>query len=268
MSSEHLHIELENIHVHIPEERTGMQRLLLRGPEYGQHVLRGVDLEIEAVPGTYTAIEGPSGSGKTTLLTTILGGLPGNQDRPTEGRVLWDGFDIYDMKPVERSEALRRVGFIPQTFLPMRGLTIAERVTLPYRLESRYERRAANKTTNKKVADVLDEVGLEKLPTSSNANLSNGEMRRMAFASALLGSEVEMLLADEPTAGLNGSSKDGINNLMSRLNDEGMPMVFITHEQHQAKTTVDIQDGRVVGRHDTPVRGKYSDSAEDSGVAS
>ncbi|MCX6625047.1 MAG: ABC transporter ATP-binding protein, partial [Acidobacteria bacterium] len=180
--------------------------------------LRGLTLSIER--GDYLAITGPSGSGKSTLLY-LAGGL----DRPSQGRVLFDGVEP---KVPARWTALRarRIGFVFQSFHLISGLTAAENVEIAMFGVERNEQRRM-----RKVAELLDRVRLSHRLHHRISELSAGESQRVAIARALANGP-EIVLADEPTGNLDAVTGGGIMELLNSLNEnQQLTIVMVTHDE-------------------------------------
>lgn len=199
-------------------------------------ILHGIDLTIEA--GELLAVVGPSGSGKSTLLA-LLGSL----DRPTSGRLRFEGRDLAGLSDPDLA-ALRahRIGFVFQQFFLLSGLTTVENVAtgLLYSGASVSERRA-------RAAEALRSVGLGHRLGHHPDQLSGGEKQRVAIARALIGRPA-LLLADEPTGALDSVSGTAVVDLLRTLNADGTTVVVITHDRELAASfprRVAIQDGRV-----------------------
>ena len=203
-------------------------------------VLRGVSLAVRA--GETVAITGKSGAGKSTLLH-ILGGL----DRPTSGRVLFDGRDVYDSGERERS-AMRasRIGFVFQAYHLLPELTVRENVLLPaLGLRGAFLRGGRLRA---RAEELLDMVGLSARATHRPNELSGGEQQRVAIARALMNGP-RLLLADEPTGNLDSHTGDDILRLLFGLAaDRGLTLLMVTHNDDVAarcSRTIVLRDGLV-----------------------
>ncbi len=198
--------------------------------------LREVSLTIAR--GDYIGITGPSGSGKSTLLH-LAGGL----DRPTRGRVLFDGGEP---KTAAEWTALRarRIGIVFQAFHLLAGLTAAENVEIPMFGGIRSERQR-----RERVAELLDRVGLSGRSRHRVAELSGGESQRVAIARALVNSP-DLILADEPTGNLDSGSATEILDLLEALHSrEGIALAMVTHDEavsRRAQRKIALLDGRIV----------------------
>jgi len=201
--------------------------------------LRAVDLTLDA--GDFVVVQGPSGSGKTTLIN-LLGLL----DRPDGGRVLLDGRPVERIGEEERADLRRdRLGFVFQTFSLVPVLTAAENVAWPMALRGM----AAAEARRRSLA-LLGRVGLEARAEVRPDLLSGGERQRVAIARALA-NEPPLVLADEPTAHLDGASAESILDLMAALNRErGTAFLVATHDPRvvaRARRRVTLKDGRLEG---------------------
>lgn len=200
--------------------------------------LDNVSLEIER--GEFVSIMGPSGCGKSTLLN-----IAGLLDEPTEGTVTIDGTSIGHMGD-RRLAAFRnsKLGFVFQSFHLISSLNVADNVEVPllYRSMSAQERR-------RRVAEVLDRVGLSHRMKHRPAQLSGGQCQRVAIARAIVG-QPEIILADEPTGNLDSRMGAEVMDLLHSLNrEDGRTIMMVTHNEQQARQTdriVRFFDGRQV----------------------
>jgi putative ABC transport system ATP-binding protein len=204
--------------------------------------LDSVDFEVGR--GQLVALVGRSGSGKTTLLNCI-GGL----DRPTAGTI--EVNDITVTKLSERGRtSLRRdtVAFVFQTFGLVPMLSAAENVGLPMRL-----RNTKTAVRDKRVAELLDLVGLAKHMNQRPSELSGGQQQRVAIARALV-NEPQLLVADEPTGQLDADTGDAIMTLLREvISGQGMTALISTHDQSlmdMADSTLRLADGHLVSADD------------------
>jgi lipoprotein-releasing system ATP-binding protein len=201
------------------------------------HVLNGVSLEIKR--GEIVAIVGASGVGKTTLLH-IMGTL----DRPTRGRVLFDGEDVFARSDQSLAEFRnRKMGFVFQFHHLLPEFTALENTMMPslIRRDSRKDARAA-------AVRILKEVGLEHRMEHRTGELSGGERQRVAVARALvLGPD--LVLADEPTGNLDSHTGEDVYRLMQDLNRaKGITFVIVTHNEalsNQADRIIRMVDGQI-----------------------
>ena len=199
--------------------------------------LRGVDLEIGAAE--FVALVGPSGSGKTTLLN-LLGAL----DRPTRGELVVLGRRLGALGKRARADMrLRSIGFVFQAYNLVPVLTAVENVEFVLELQGLgvHERRA-------RAMAALDELGLADVAHRRPRELSGGQQQRVAVARAVA-SRPRLVLADEPTANLDGENAEILMHLMRDLRDRhGMTYLFSTHDARvvaHAVRVVTLVDGRV-----------------------
>jgi putative ABC transport system ATP-binding protein len=198
--------------------------------------LRGLTLSIGR--GDYLAITGPSGSGKSTLLY-LAGGL----DRPTRGRVLFDGVEP---RVPARWTALRarRIGFVFQAFHLMAGLTAAENVEI-----AMFGVLTGERQRRRRVAELLDRVRLSHRCGHRAAELSAGESQRVAIARALANAP-EIVLADEPTGNLDSQAGGEVLDLLEDLRrQDGLALALVTHDARvaaRARRVVSLLDGQIV----------------------
>ncbi|MGD9611271.1 MAG: ABC transporter ATP-binding protein [Kiritimatiellia bacterium] len=184
-------------------------------------VLRGVTLAV--ADGETLAIMGMSGAGKSTLLH-MLGGL----DRPTSGRVLYRGRDLYAAGDRERSAIrARKIGFVFQAYHLLPELTVLENVLLPGLSAHGAFLRGAK--LRARAGELLGRVGLSERAAHRPNELSGGEQQRVALARALMNGP-ELLLADEPTGNLDSTTGDEVlSYLFGLATEQGLTLVLVTH---------------------------------------
>ena len=202
------------------------------------HAVKGVDLEIRR--GEFAALVGPSGSGKTTLLN-LIGGL----DNPTKGLVEVDGVDISKLKPNELINfRLQHIGFVFQAYNLIPVLSAYENIEFIMLLQKQ-----AKSERHQRAMALLEAVGLEDKKNVRPSRLSGGQQQRVAVARALA-SQPGIVLADEPTANLDGSSASTLLDIMEKLNrEQGTTFLFSTHDQRvidRARRVVTLVDGKIV----------------------
>jgi len=201
------------------------------------NAVNGVHLHIER--GEFTALVGPSGSGKTTLLN-IIGGL----DHPSNGQVIINGTDITNMSDNKLINfRLNNIGFVFQSYNLIPVLTAKENIEFVMLLQKK-----SKKEREKRVFELLREVGLEDKINTRPSELSGGQQQRVAVARALA-SKPQFVLADEPTANLDSKSASVLLDIMARLNkEENMTFIFSTHDQRvidKARRVITLVDGKV-----------------------
>ena len=197
--------------------------------------LDGVDFSIEK--GEFVAIMGPSGSGKSTLMN-LLGCL----DLPSSGIYRLENLDIQDLKPDQLAEVRnRRIGFVFQSFNLLPRATALENTELPL-LYGRVPK------STEIAFQALERVGLAHRAKHKPTELSGGERQRVAIARALVNGPA-IILADEPTGNLDSTTGKEILNLFLELNQEGVTLILVTHEQEiaqQAKRIMQMRDGKII----------------------
>lgn len=198
--------------------------------------LAGIDLCINK--GEFVAIVGASGSGKSTLLH-LLGGL----DRPTEGKVIIDGEDIYSYGEEKLAIFRRRkVGFIFQFFNLLPVLDVEENIALPALLDN-------DKVDKDFLADIIKLLGLEDRKHHLPSELSGGQQQRVSIGRALL-NKPSIVLADEPTGNLDSkSSKEVVELLKFSAKKYNQTLILITHDINIASTAdriITLMDGAIV----------------------
>ena len=218
--------------------------LLLEGVTkvYGGRVqtraLCGVDLRLDA--GEFVALTGPSGSGKSTLLNVI-----GLLDRPTEGRMRFQGRDVAELDEAATTATRGRgIGFVFQFHHLLPAFTALENVMMPLLAE----RGRPDAEMRERAAELLDEVGLADRATYPASDLSGGQQQRVAVARALV-MQPPLVLADEPTGNLDTASGDQVFALLREVSERrGTTFVIVTHDERLAERCdriVHVVDGRV-----------------------
>ncbi len=200
--------------------------------------LSDVDLNIKK--GEFVAIAGPSGSGKTTLLN-LLGLL----DLPSEGTLMFDGTDVSNTSEHWLTLFRRdRIGFIFQTFNLIPVLTAYENVE--YFL---LKRNLSGAEIRDRTLQALESVGISSQGQQRPYNMSGGQRQRIAIAQTLV-RDVDVVLADEPTASLDQTAGLAIVDLMRKLNRQrGLTFVYSSHDPSmlgKADRVVQLLDGRVM----------------------
>ncbi len=191
--------------------------------------------------GQLIAIMGPSGSGKTTLLNMI-----GLLDRPTKGKIFFDGFDVSRLDDKALANLRNtKLGFVFQTFNLVNRLSVFENIELPL-----IPRGIPRNVRAKMVLEAITKVGgdeswLQKKPNQ----LSGGQQQRVAIARAIVGKPV-VLLADEPTGNLDRASAKVVVETFLSLNNAGHTIIVVTHDPEVANCMEKIyviRDGEIVG---------------------
>ncbi len=201
------------------------------------HVLKGIDLHIKE--GEFVSIMGSSGSGKSTLLNIV-----GLLDIHDKGDYFLNGKEIKNLN--EKKAAVLRnkfLGFVFQSFNLISYKTALENVALPL-----YYKGMGRKERQKIALEYLDKVGLKDWASHLPNELSGGQKQRVAIARALV-TKPKVILADEPTGALDSLTTDSVMDLLKEINNEGMTVFVITHEEEvadQTKRIVRLKDGVIV----------------------
>lgn len=199
-------------------------------------VLKDINFTVEE--GEYVAIMGPSGSGKTTLMNII-----GCLDKPTSGVYELEGQDVQKLNDKQLSDLrLCSIGFVFQSFHLMPRETALENVALPLSYTNTKKKERIERATK-----ALEKVGLGDRLKFRPTQLSGGQKQRVAIARAMVNNP-RILLADEPTGALDTKSGEQIMELFSKLNEEGVTLIMITHDPKvaaHAKRVIQIIDGEI-----------------------
>jgi putative ABC transport system ATP-binding protein len=201
------------------------------------HVLKGLDLHIKE--GEFVSIMGSSGSGKSTLLNIV-----GLLDTHDEGNYFLNGQLIQNLN--EKKAAVLRnkfLGFVFQSFNLISYKTALENVALPL-----YYKGMGRKERLKIAQEYLEKVELGPWANHLPNELSGGQKQRVAIARALV-TNPKVILADEPTGALDSKTTDSVMDLLKGINDEGMTVFVITHEEDVAEQTnriVRLKDGVII----------------------
>ena len=218
-------IRIENLHKSYPIGKDSL------------HVLKGLDLHIKE--GEFVSIMGSSGSGKSTLLNIV-----GLLDEHDEGNYYLNG-QLIEKLNEKKAAVLRNkfLGFVFQSFNLISYKTALENVALPL-----YYKGIGRKERLEKSLQYLEKVGLGPWAKHLPNELSGGQKQRVAIARALV-SQPKVILADEPTGALDSTTTDSVMDLLKGINDEGMTVFVITHEEEVAEQTdrvVRLKDGVII----------------------
>ena len=218
-------------------EATGLTKEFARA-RGGKRLFTAVHpLDIGLEERQLTVVSGHSGSGKSTLANMLAGILT-----PTAGHVRLDGMDLYSLRDEELSRLRNeRIGLVPQGHTALRALTVLDNVLLPSILYSRDEAPA------ERARELLAAVGLDDLADAAPTELSGGELRRMAIARALL-MDPAIVIADEPTAGLDSANATAVLTLLRDAADRAAAVLVVSHEaeaQRFADRSYVMEDGHL-----------------------
>jgi putative ABC transport system ATP-binding protein len=213
-----------------------------RTGEMEVRAVRGVSLEIKR--GEFVALMGASGSGKSTLMN-ILGCL----DRPSDGNYFLDGADVSGLNRDQLADIRnRKIGFVFQNFNLLPRTSARENAELPLVYSAQH---LSHAQLRQKADRVLSAVGLAGREDHHPSQLSGGQQQRVAIARALI-NEPEILLADEPTGNLDSRTSIEIMAIFQQLNERGITVIMVTHEQDiaaYARRNVIMRDGLILDDH-------------------
>jgi putative ABC transport system ATP-binding protein len=211
------------------------------------YAVRGVSIEIQS--GEFVALMGASGSGKSTLMN-ILGCL----DRPTSGRYLLDDADVSVLDRDQLADIRNhKLGFVFQSFNLLPRTSARENVELPLLYGVH---RLTKAQLREKADSVLASVGLAGREDHHPSQLSGGQQQRVAIARALV-NDPEVVLADEPTGNLDSRTSVEIMGIFQQLNQRGITIIMVTHEQDiaaYARRNVVMRDGLILKDFDVTKR--------------
>lgn len=200
------------------------------------HVLKGIDLEIEA--GEMVSIMGSSGSGKSTLLNII-----GMLDSYEKGVYHLDSKLIRDLSETKAALLRNRyIGFVFQSFNLISFKNAIENVALPL-----YYQKVSRRKRNMIAMEYLEKMGLAEWAEHLPNELSGGQKQRLAIARAMI-AKPKVILADEPTGALDSSTSMEVMDLFDQINKEGITVIIVTHERDIARRTrriINLRDGLI-----------------------
>jgi putative ABC transport system ATP-binding protein len=203
----------------------------------GAQVVRALEnVSFEIAQGEFLAVVGPSGSGKSTLLNLL-----GCMDSPSSGALRIAEQDLSAASERVKVEFRRKyIGFVFQHFGLLPTLSVEENIALPQVF--------SRSTEHRRVDELLEKLNLVARRKHRPSELSGGEMQRVAIGRALY-NKPRMLLADEPTGNLDSATAESILTLFRQLNEEGLSIVVVTHNEHlagAARRKIQLRDGQIV----------------------
>lgn len=207
--------------------------------EQGQEIVALHEVNLMIAAGQFLALYGASGSGKSTLLNLIAG-----IDRPTRGRILFDGVDLTTMSETALTLLRReKIGFVFQFFNLLPTLTVIENVLLPAQLRDQ-----PPEDLRARGLALLQTLGLGDRCDALPDQLSGGQQQRVAIARALI-NEPALILADEPTGNLDSETGGKILSLLQQLAvARGKTVLLVTHSLAAARfadSALQVRDGRI-----------------------
>jgi cell division transport system ATP-binding protein len=207
----------------------GVQKVYRQHSGADQHVLRGVDLEIER--GEFVFVTGPSGSGKSTMLKLIY-----RAETVDEGRILFCGRDVARLTDDSIPFLRRNLGIVFQDFKIVPTWTVSENVAIALEVIG-----LSSRLIRQRVAVAIERVGLAGRGGDKAGVLSGGEQQRVAIARAIVG-EPALVLADEPTGNLDPALALDILGLFEEIHESGTTVMFATHD----RTLLDVRPRRIL----------------------
>jgi len=205
---------------------------------YGQRpVLDGISIAIE--PQEFVSIIGPSGAGKSTLIYTLIGA-----EKIHEGSIMVDDYKVHVMSEKALQMYRRKIGIIFQDYKLLPRKNVSENIA--FALETcGYPK----ELIKKRVDEVIDIVGLNKVSDKFPRQLSGGEQQKTAIARALV-HDPKLIIADEPTGNLDPESAEEILDLLMKINQNGSTVLLATHNKHLVNTlqqrVIRLESGKIV----------------------
>lgn len=194
----------------------------------------------------FICIMGKSGSGKTTLLNMIAGLLT-----PTQGKIIINGTNLFELNDQQVSAFRNQhIGYVPQGSSLLPNLTALENIRLPFYLTKR-----SNQSTLNLAKQLLEKAKVADLQNAYPANMSGGEMRRIAILRALI-CQPKIIIADEPTSDLDEESATEIMQLLSDIHQQGTALLIVTHDNDVASYSqkiVKMSSGRLIDQSNKSV---------------
>lgn len=199
--------------------------------------LENVDLKIE--PGEFVSIVGHSGAGKTTLIKLLLA-----EEKPSDGRVLFESVDIHRLRGDQVSKLRRNIGTIFQDFRLIPSKTVFENIAFAMEAAGR-----TDEEIREDVPHALELVGLTKKAWNFPYELSGGEQQRVAIARAIV-NQPDILVADEPTGNLDPINTHDIIQILKKINDLGTTVILTTHNKHVIdsleRRVITVENGKII----------------------
>lgn len=209
------------------------------------------DISFEMADGEFIAIMGQSGCGKSTLLYCVSG-----MERPTSGEIIFEGRAIQELsdKEMER-QRLQHMGFIFQKPNFLKDLSVADNIVFPaFQLRKR-----SRDEIRQEAAERMGQLGISSVADHDIRQVSGGQLQRAAICRAMI-NHPGILFGDEPTGALNSGVTQEVMSIVSKINDEGTSVLFVTHDAKvaaRAERIIYLEDGQI---KDELCPGKYRDS--------
>ena len=227
----------------MPERANGGPAIRLEGVSKSFTSLKVLDdITLDVAPGTGFCLLGRSGTGKSVTLKHIMGLM-----MPDAGRVLVHGQDVTGLKRRELGEVRRSMGFLFQNAALFDSITVGENVAFPMRRHTDWPEQQILETAASKLADVGLADDFDKMP----GDLSGGMRKRAGLARAMA-LDPDILLVDEPSAGLDPITGNEIDELLVALKKKGTTLVMVTHNIPSARHVADelamLHEGRIIAK--------------------
>lgn len=206
---------------------------------YGSGIMALSKVSIEIEKGDFVFVVGPSGAGKSTFIKLLM-----LQEFPSKGKIIVAGKDITNLNPREIPYLRRSMGVVFQDFKLLLNKTVAENIAFALEVIE-----TSPREIRRRVANVLNLVGIEDKARVMPTELSGGEQQRVAIARAIVNNP-SLLIADEPTGNLDPDTSWGIMELFSEVNRRGTTILMATHDRDivnkMKKRVVAIENGQIV----------------------
>jgi cell division transport system ATP-binding protein len=206
---------------------------------YPPRVVALADVTLHVERGEFVFLIGPSGAGKSTLIRLLY-----REERATSGQIIVNGHDLMRLPASQVPYLRRRIGVVFQDFKLLPRKTVAENVAFPLIVCE-----VSPREVRRRVAEILEIVGLKERAHALPAELSGGEQQRAALARAVVNKPV-LLIADEPTGNLDPETSRGIGELLDHINRRGTTCVVATHSEQLVNSlkrrVVALEAGRII----------------------
>lgn len=209
------------------------------------------DVSFEMTDGEFVAVMGQSGCGKSTLLYCVSG-----MERPTSGEIIFEGREILALsdKEMER-QRLQHMGFIFQKPNFLKDLSVADNIVFPaFQLGKR-----SRDEIREEAEEIMRQLGISSVADHDIRQVSGGQLQRAAICRAMM-NHPGILFGDEPTGALNSGATQEVMSIVSKINDRGTAVLFVTHDAKvaaRAERIIYLEDGQI---KDELRPGKYRDA--------
>lgn len=205
------------------------------------------DIHLQIEPGEFVSIVGQSGTGKTTLVKLMIA-----EEKPTQGEISINGWNVNKLSPAEIPILRRQIGVIFQDFKLLEKKTVFENVAFALQVCG-----TPSERINKVVPQVLDIVGLSQKTGRYPGQLSGGEQQRVVVARSLVHAP-KIIVADEPTGNLDALNTHEVIEILKKINELGVTVVLVTHNREIVnmlrRRVITLDQGTIVNDQE---KGKY-----------